>query len=255
MEQNSWKQVNIAYPSPDPRQRERQAVEHLTRVLPAAEAEGLITSWWFIRKGPWRIRYLPATPTNDPMHLLLTGAVNWTTDIYEPETHAFGGAASMSVAHALFHHDSHHLLDYLSDNPDDRREHALILCTALMRAAGLDINEQGDVWAKIADRRAALARHPPTPDPQARFDLIADVRHLLLGTPVADGIDMDWCAAFEDTGSALRTLRDSGKLTRGIRAITALHAIFHMNRLGVRASTQATLARAAAEAIFNEAFF
>ncbi|MGW4682605.1 thiopeptide-type bacteriocin biosynthesis protein [Micromonospora taraxaci] len=252
MEQISWKQVNIAFPSPDPRQRERQAVEHLSRVLPVAEAEGLITSWWFIRKGPWRIRYLPATSTSDPAHLLFTDSVTWTTDIYEPETHAFGGYASMNAAHALFHHDSRHLLDYLSDNPDDRREHALILCTALMRTAGLDINEQGDVWARIADQRGALASPGCAQDPRSETGLTADVRCLLLGSPRAGGIVSGWLGAFEDTGKALRTLRESGKLTRGIRGIIALHVIFHMNRLGVRASTQATLARAAKEAIFDD---
>ncbi|MGC4750532.1 thiopeptide-type bacteriocin biosynthesis protein [Micromonospora sp. DT201] len=253
MEQTPWKQVNIAFPGPDAGQRERHAVEHLSRVLPAAEAEGLISSWWFIRKGPWRIRYLPATSTEDPAHTLLTDNVNWTNDIYEPETHAFGGPASMTAAHALFHHDSRHLLDYLTSNPDDRREHALILCTALMRAAGLDINEQGDVWARIAAQRGALASPAPTQDLRAWTDLTADVRHLLLGSPRAGGIASDWLSTFEDTGTALRTLRESGKLTRGIRGITALHVIFHMNRLGVRASTQATLARAAKEAILNDA--
>ncbi|MEU8284112.1 thiopeptide-type bacteriocin biosynthesis protein [Micromonospora sp. NPDC048905] len=252
MEQNSWQQVNIAYPGPDSRQREVQAAEHLTRVLPAAEAEGLITSWWFIRKGPWRIRYLPATSTSDPVHLLLTDTMSWTSDIYEPEIHAFGGAASMSAAHLLFHQDSHHLLDYLSDNPNDRREHALILCTALMRAAGLDINEQGDVWAQIADQRGTLVSPAPTQDVRARVDLIADVRRLLVGSPRPGGIASEWLSAFEDAGKALRALRESGKLTRGIRGIIALHVIFHMNRLGVRASTQATLTRAAKEAIFDD---
>ncbi|WP_328375747.1 thiopeptide-type bacteriocin biosynthesis protein [Micromonospora zamorensis] len=177
---------------------------------------------------------------------------SWTTDIYEPETHAFGGAASMSAAHALFHHDSRHLLDYLSDNPDDRREHALILCTALMRAAGLDINEQGDVWARIADQRGALASPGRTQDPRSETGLATDVRCLLLGLPRAGGIASRWLSAFEDTGKALRTLRESGKLSRGIRGIIAMHVIFHMNRLGVRASTQATLARAAKEAIFDD---
>ncbi|MEU4472467.1 thiopeptide-type bacteriocin biosynthesis protein [Micromonospora sp. NPDC023888] len=252
MEQNAWKQLNVAYPGPDSRQREVQAVEHLTRVLPAAEAEGLITSWWFIRKGPWRIRYLPAKSAGDPVRPLLTDTVNWTTDIYEPEIHAFGGAASMSAAHVLFHHDSRHLLDYLSDNPDDRREHALILCTALMRAAGLDINEQGDIWARIAVQRGTLITPAPTQDLRAWTDLTADVRRLLLGSPRAGGIASDWLRAFEDAGQALRALRESGKLTRGIRGIAALHVIFHMNRLGIRASGQATLARAAKEAIFDD---
>ncbi|MEU8217233.1 thiopeptide-type bacteriocin biosynthesis protein [Micromonospora taraxaci] len=109
-----------------------------------------------IRKGPWRIRYLPAASTSDPAHILLTDSVTWTTDIYEPGTHAFGGYASKNAAHALFHHDSRHLLDYLSDNPDDRRNtHSSSVPRSC--AAGLDINEQGDVWARIADLHGALA--------------------------------------------------------------------------------------------------
>src|SRR6266851_4165082 len=120
MDETPWKQVNITYPSPDPHQRERQAVDHLVRVLPAAEADGLINSWFFIRKGRWRVRYLIAEDTNghdgrdtDPLHPLLTDGVAWTDDIYEPEVHAFGGPSSMNAAHTLFHSDSRHLLPFL----------------------------------------------------------------------------------------------------------------------------------------------
>jgi thiopeptide-type bacteriocin biosynthesis protein len=74
---------------------------HLARILPAAEANGLITSWFFIRKGPWRVRYLIAEDVNghddrntDPLHPLLTDGVHWTNDIYEPEVHAFGAPAA-----------------------------------------------------------------------------------------------------------------------------------------------------------------
>jgi hypothetical protein len=40
-------------------------------------------------------------------------------------------------------------------------------------------------------------------------------------------------------------------LTRGIRAVITLHVIFHWNRIGLPATTQATLARAAKDAIFG----
>ncbi|MBO4210977.1 thiopeptide-type bacteriocin biosynthesis protein, partial [Micromonospora echinofusca] len=155
MKETPWQQVNITYPGQSRHERERHAIPHLHRVLPAAETAGLITSWWFIRKGPWRIRYLPTTPDTDPgpVHDLLTGTRAWTSDIYEPETHAFGGPDAMDTAHTLFHHDSRHLLTYLHHQPTDRRERSLILCTALMRATGLDLNEQGDVWARVARHR------------------------------------------------------------------------------------------------------
>ncbi|CAJ61345.1 MULTISPECIES: thiopeptide-type bacteriocin biosynthesis protein [Frankia] len=256
MNETAWKQVNITYPSPDPHQRERHAIDHLARVLPAAEADSLITAWFFIRKGPWRIRYLVARetighgePNPDPIHLPLTDGVRWTADIYEPEVHAFGGPSSMNTAHTLFHHDSRHLLTFLRDDPADRREHSLVLCTALMRAAGLDFNEQGDVWARVVEQRPGPAGAPA--DPQAWASFTSDVRHLLLRDARADLIGRDWLNAFKETGEKLRTLRENGTLTRGIRAIIALHVIFHWNRLGLTATTQTTLARAAKEAVFG----
>ncbi|WP_261568994.1 thiopeptide-type bacteriocin biosynthesis protein [Frankia gtarii] len=258
MNETAWKQVNITYPNPDAHQRERHAVGHLARVLPAAEADGLITAWFFIRKGTWRIRYLIARetighgePNPDPIHLLLTDGVRWNADIYEPEVHAFGGPSSMDTAHTLFHHDSRHLLTFLRDNPADRREHSLVLCTALMRTAGLDFNEQGDVWARVAEQRPSLAEPPA--EPQIWTSFTANVRRLLLGDARTNLIGRDWLTAFEETGRTLRTLRENGTLTRGIRTVIALHVIFHWNRLGLITTTQATLARAAKEAVFGNA--
>ncbi|MGH3700268.1 MAG: thiopeptide-type bacteriocin biosynthesis protein, partial [Pseudonocardiaceae bacterium] len=212
--------MNIAFPGQDPRQRERQAVDHLVRILPAAQASGLITSWFFIRKGRWRVRYLPteqATGRDEcPLHPLLTHGVDWTGDIYEPEVHAFGGPASMDTAHELFHADSRHLLAFLGGTPSDRRERSLILCASFMRAAGLEFGEQGDVWARIAEQRSALRGELPDPSTWASFT--DDVRRLLLGKVRPDETTSDWLTAFEEAGRQLRVLRESGQLTRGIRA-------------------------------------
>ncbi|MFD6612783.1 thiopeptide-type bacteriocin biosynthesis protein [Micromonospora chalcea] len=252
MKETPWQQVNITYPGQSRHEREQHAIPHLHRVLPAAETAGLITSWWFIRKGPWRIRYLPTTPDTDPgpVHDLLTGTRAWTSDIYEPEIHAFGGPDAMDTAHTLFHHDSRHLLTYLHHQPADRRERSLILCTALMRATGLDLNEQGDVWARVARHRLEHRTWPPAADPATWEAFTGKVRHLQLGTTRTTS---DWQTAFENAGTALRHLRDTGKLTRGLRAVIAEHVIFHWNRIGIPATTQAVLAQAAAEAIFGRA--
>jgi thiopeptide-type bacteriocin biosynthesis protein len=245
-----WCQVNLAYPGSDRPRRERYAVAHLSRVLPAAEAAGLITSWWFIRKGPWRIRYLPTqTPAGpDPVHRLLTETVPGTTDIYEPEIHAFGGGEAMAAAHLLFHDDSRHLLRFLHRDPADRRERSLILCTALMRTAGLDLYEQGDVWARVAQLRAIHLNRTPVPDRRSWDTFTGNVRYLVVG---AVRTPDDWHAAFQHTGTALRGLRESGRLTRGLRAVITQHVIFHWNRIGLAATTQALLAQAAKEAILG----
>jgi thiopeptide-type bacteriocin biosynthesis protein len=246
-----WEQINISYAGESPQQREQHAIAHLGQVLPAAEIAGLITSWWFIRKGAWRIRYLPVHNHDAHHHArkLLTDAVTWTSDIYEPETQAFGGPDAMATAHTLFHHDSRHLLTYLQQHPADRRERSLILCTALMRAAGLDLNEQGDVWCRVVEHRAELLNQPPAPDATTWEQFTRDVRRLLVGAArFTDG----WHTAFQDAGTNLQQLRQTGKLTRGLRTVLALHVIFHWNRIGIAGATQATLAQAAKEAIFGD---
>lgn len=253
MDKTHWRQINIAYPGDNPEQREQQAVTHLAQVLPASEDSGLITTWWYLRKGPWRIRYTPTTTCHDtdPIRQLLTQTHPWTSDIYEPETHAFGGTEAMQVAHALFHHDSRHLLTYLHPRPSDRRERSLILCTALMRSAGLDLDEQGDVWAKVANARAAAHNRLPPTDSDVWKAFTDNVRHLLLGISHTDELSRTWHTAFETAGASLRALREAGKLTRGLRAAIAKHVIFHWNRIGIPAADQAALAHAATEAIFG----
>ncbi|CNE69452.1 thiopeptide-type bacteriocin biosynthesis domain [Mycobacterium tuberculosis] len=251
-DESSWTQVNLAFPGKDGRDRERQAAAHLARVLPAAETAGLITSWFFIRKGRWRVRYRPAeTGGRDggPLHSQLTRDVEWAGDIYEPEIYAFGGHPSMDTAHELFHADSRHLLAFLNGAATDRRERSLILCTALMRAAGLEIGERGDVWARIAEQRSVLCRELPD---QATWESFTDdVRRLLLGKALPGDTGHDWLTAFENAGEQLKVLRESGRLKRGIRAVTALHVIFHWNRIGITGPTQAVLAQAAKEAILG----
>lgn len=250
-DETSWRQVNIAFPGQDTRESERHAITHLARVLPAAESAGLITSWSFIRKGRWRVRYRPAgTGGRDSgsLRAQLVRGLDWTGDIYEPEVHAFGGPASMDAAHELFHADSRHLLTFLSGPASDRRERSLILCTALMRAAGLEFGEQGDVWARIAEQRSALRGE--LPDPATWTSFTDDVRQLLTGQARRDDIGHDWLTAFENAGGQLKALRESGQLERGIRVVTALHVIFHWNRIGLTGPTQAVIAQAATDAIF-----
>ncbi|WP_063798720.1 thiopeptide-type bacteriocin biosynthesis protein [Nocardia sp. NRRL S-836] len=250
--QTMWTQRNLTFPGTSPAAREHHAVAHLSRVLTELRERDLALQWWFVRKGAWRIRYhitKPADLTDDPVHPVLTAGLAWTRDIYEPETHAFGGPQSMDLTHELFCQDSRFLLTYLATEAADRRERSLVLFTALMRAAELDPNEQGDVWAQVADYRPAASTS--SRDPQTWVAFTAQVAHLLRGTARSALVDPGWLAAYTHAGDMLRTLRKEGLLTRGIRAVIALHIIFAWNRLGLTAPTQAELATAAKEAIFG----
>ncbi|OHV63458.1 thiopeptide-type bacteriocin biosynthesis protein [Pseudofrankia sp. BMG5.36] len=246
----------------------------LIQAMTEAEDDGLLTSWWFIRKAPcWRLRIQPATDVASPAGPGAAAAVfarldalrddghlaAWTETIYEPETHAFGGPAAMNLAHRLFHHDSRHVLAHLAtltSHTDLRRELSVLLCCALMRAAGQDWYEQGDIWARVAATRP----NPPAATGAARR--LESRLHRLLTTDTSPGTPLTsaagplasftgWAGAFTDTGRNLYRLAHDGNLQRGLRAVLAHHVLFHWNRLGLPYPTQALLAHTAANVILT----
>jgi protein-L-isoaspartate(D-aspartate) O-methyltransferase len=164
MQQGDWQQAVITFASRNG--AEETAAASLRPALAAAQDSGAITGWFFTRKFPcWRLRYrlAPAGTGFEPGEILDSLAAGgritgWAPGIYEPETAAFGGPAAMDIAHDLFCADSSHVLAYLACRPGNvpgqpgagRREVAVLLAGHLMRGAGQDWFEQGDIWAKVA---------------------------------------------------------------------------------------------------------
>ncbi|MBL7499873.1 thiopeptide-type bacteriocin biosynthesis protein [Frankia sp. CNm7] len=267
-EPSAWHQLNITFASTDRRTVEHAIVTGLGLALAKAEDRGTITSWFFMRKQPWKLRYLPSdeTVSHQVDTILQTAAdalrqsghiTRWRPGSYEPETHAFGGENGMTVVHTLFHADSRHLFNYLTRSgairaspTDQRRELSLLLCSAFLRAARLDRFEQADVWSRVGTLRPA-----PAIPPEHRDRLVAAVDQLTGTGPSTSHAAVhhldDWLLAFQTAGKNLRTLADDGDLTRGLRAVTAHAILFHWNRAGLTAQTQANLAHAAQVAILG----
>ncbi|MER6206361.1 thiopeptide-type bacteriocin biosynthesis protein [Streptomyces sp. NPDC001642] len=258
----TWCQANVAFP--DWERAETIAVAQLAPLLRAAVDEGAVTAWFIIRKRAcWRLRYLPAAGGQDHIgqgldFLITEGLITaWTEIIYEPEIHAFGGADAMASAHRLFHRDSRSLIDFLqSGGGRHRRETSLMLCSLMMRSAGLDWYEQGDVWARVGAHRAL-----PAGTEQGHSDQLLSSVHRLIsvngedmmraGGPLAHAAE--WASAYADAGRELAHLADSGQLHRGLRDVLAHHVLFAWNRIGLPYATQATLAAAAKTVIFGPA--
>jgi protein-L-isoaspartate(D-aspartate) O-methyltransferase len=275
MGSEGWQQAAIEF-------ADRQTAEHvaagcLRPELVAAQAQGLIAGWFFIRKTPcWRVRY---QPTNGHAWPHLAGVLDglaadgriagWTTGVYEPEVHTFGGPAAMNLAHHLFGDDSRQVLDYLAQPASTpatpaasaprigRRELTMLLCSVLLRAAGQDWYEQGDLWARVAQCRPG--RHPasqperPTLKPAVYRLMTVDAgptSRLVDGGPLA--ALAHWSAAFERAGQQLAELTRRGTLTRGVRAVLTHHVIFHWNRLGLSYPEQSTLAALAKEVVMAD---
>jgi len=260
-----WCQYNIEFP-------DRSTAEHVTAwdlrpALIEAQEAGLLHGWWFMRKQPWKLRYLPDDPAAATAITGLLGKLTangkitgWTPGIYEPETMAFGGQQSIDVAHDLFHHDSLHILTRAARPAAPalgQREISVMLCSVMLRAAGLDWYEQGDVWAKIASLRPGTCG---TISP-GRAATLAPAMHSLmtinarsLCTPGRDGPLTGyggWVTAFENAGQALADLARHGQLSRGLRAVLAHHILFHANRAGLPITDQSTLAALASSHVFG----
>lgn len=271
----TWFQVRVTFP--DPADPETAAATHLAPVLRHAQATGTLGSWWFVRKSPdWRLRLSPASgksvtdlratlrPAFDD--LTATGTIHaWSEAIYEPEEYALGGEAGTEVAHRLFAADSGHILDRVhteitSRTPPrlGRREASVLLIVTLLRAAGLDWYERGDVF----DRVSHLRPPPAAPPTAAEVQTLATALRRLLTADTDPAGDLfgsgrplanlgTWASAFHDAGRALGQAAYTGTLHRGLRDLLAHHVIFHWNRIGLDVETQGSLTAAARETILR----
>jgi protein-L-isoaspartate(D-aspartate) O-methyltransferase len=240
---------------------EMMAVHHLRPLLADAERSDRLASWWFVRKAEsWRVRFAlahdadeAATAFADQIATTLygQGAIRrHAYGAYEPEIEAFGGAGAMDIAHVLFHHDSRYVLDHLARHQDHRRELAVLLASHLLRAAGQDWYEQGDIWARLAAHRGA----PGVLGPSART--VVAVQRLITAAADTYGSPLHaepaWRTAFDHAGKALADLNQHSALTRGLRAVLTHHLLFAFNRLGVSAEHQYLLATSASQVIFHQ---
>lgn len=226
--------------------------------LDALTATAATGEWWFLRKHPcWRVRIADTDPAQ------VTGLLgqltddrvidSWHQEIYEPEEHAFGGPAGMSIAHSLFCADSRGVLGYvrLDNTPIGRRELSALLTSALLGSARLDWFERGDVFARIARMRPA-----PPQDSSAKLAGLTGQLQALIAIPAADALTRgemaplatQWLDAFSDAGRRFGETARHGELDRGLRAVLTHVVIFHWNRLGLPASAQGILATAARDA-------
>ena len=259
--EHEWCQVRIQFPIWQ--QAEEIGARELRPRLDHLQEAGAIAGWWFLRKHPcWRIRVRcteaegTASAVESVLNELLAAGLieRWWPTIYEPEIAAFGGGIGMNTAHELFCADSRGVLDYIQ-HPRPAlgpRELSILLCIAMMRAAGLDSFECGDVFDRVTRLRPPLTTAATTQIGK----LAASIRTLINVSAHQDDAlfapsgpaehGRPWLAAFETAGRDLGDAASSGTLERGVRAIFTHVLIFHWNRLGLSASTQSTLARAAA---------
>lgn len=261
--EHTWYQVRVRFP--DWSAAETVGTTTLGPSLDRLRTDRAVAGWWFLRKYPcWRLRLLRAdtAAVNRVLDELSdTGVIErWWPTVYEPESAAFGGLTGMDTVHDLFCADSAGVLDYLRQEAPGlgRRELSVLLLGGLMRAAGLDAFECGDVFDRVARLRPA-----PADADTARISKLADSVRVLLSIPdVADSElfttggpvahAAPWLAALRACGERLGHAAADGRMNRGLRAILTHVVIFHWNRFGLAATSQGILARAATTALLPQ---
>ena len=228
----------------------------LIDVAPLLRALDSDRCWWIRKDTTLRLRLRHPTP--DEIDRITAAArqhgAHVHPGVYEPETHAFGGPAGIAAAHRMACRDAWHLAGHLTHHREHLHRHEvfLLLATRLMRAAGLDLEEQGDVWARIA------AHRPPAGTVAASTR--RSVRHLIFSAADTDADTAAsplsqapaWSRAVETAGTELAALAATGQLTRGLRAVVTNLLLFMANRHGVQSRPLSALSTAAHHVIFQE---
>ncbi|MFI6157714.1 thiopeptide-type bacteriocin biosynthesis protein [Kitasatospora sp. NPDC051170] len=256
---DSWAHVNIR--PTDWHSAEATMAAHLAPMLCDAEARGTLISWWYVRKHPyWRLRLQTAclalrTHLAQEMARLQSQGViaSWSPGIYEPETAALGGPLGINAAHALFHADSRALLTehHQPETPRlGRRELSILMCSVMLRAAGQEWTEQGDVWTRVAAMRPTPAGLPESDTAGIRALLSADTLAMAEPGQALHG-EADRIHAFARAGHELADIALRGSLTRGLRDVLAHMIAFHWNRVAIPTPHQAILARTARDHILG----
>lgn len=239
-DQEPWWQATIDFPDPN-------GISPEAAIALVAGLEG--QRFHFLRK-EGKLRLRTEKPVTDVFHQLTDQqATGWTPGIYEPEVEAFGGAEGMTIAHELFCADSPPALAATGDARN--RERCILLLSTLFRAAALDPFEIGDVWARLAALRPSIA----LPSEEEQRPQLAAMRRLMNADAAQrETTEAQWServAAFETAGRALAALASQGRLTRGLRAVLAHHAIFAFNRAGTPPAEQAAAAWLARQVTFD----
>lgn len=242
----------------------------LAPLLDRLTRRGSADRWWFLVKDDGvphvRLRLLGREPgltarTAPAIEAALAslrraGRVRrWCTVPYEPEVILFGGPEGTRLSHVLLHRDSRAAARWLAGGHARIEEASVIAIRALLAGAELDIFEQGDVWARVASQRPAVAdrRGARAGAATGRLYLAGpDEVRALLGTGEAYAALEDWAVDLHRSGQELAAAARRGELGRGLRAILATHVIFHWNRLGLPAAAQAALAGRVAAWIFDD---
>jgi thiopeptide-type bacteriocin biosynthesis protein len=250
-----WLYFRIAVQSNQ--QANRILAQEIAPLLKKLGAQYPILGWWWINKMDvcgnalrLRVHVSDAQTEAGPALEKHFKDVGWNVAQlrYEPELCLFGGPAGIRLAHAYFCFESEFLADWMrqSDESDHVLPEGLSLAIVLrtLRAAGLDLFEQWDVFDRLCHKRPQTAGSTTPSSIQA---VASKVVHAGPG-PVFElyaGEKADLLKKYGETldsfGQELARAVYAGQLECGLREFLTPLILFHWNRTGFLPRLQAAL--------------
>lgn len=231
-------------------------------VMRALLGENAISQWWWLQKtdilGPC-IRLRMQTTANASRSLsddigarFADAGLMVSVPVYDPEVRLFGGPSGMDLAHRIFCADSAFLAKWMSRR--EPRRHAVpeglsvALVLRLCASAGMDLFECWDLFEQISDKRpldASRAEPVIALCAQIAGTVLKTGRDGIIG--LYQGLDREdieeHFGVLELLGKELAGACLRGEITSSCRTFLAPVVLFHWNRAGFCAMTQAAISR------------
>lgn len=226
------------------------------------QSEKIIQGFWYMRKsdgGPHlrvRIELTKWTQEKDLLDKIASFKkryphLNWSNNIYEPETLVFGGAKSIDVLHKLFQADTDFYLAWQRDLITDGTaqigpmELSIIAISQLFKACGFGVTESWDVWMQVVHYRpgpkeSLLKTFQSNQKRIQRLWKQGDSMIHLLPDP-SQASWQNFTRELERTGLQLRSLAAHGEMERGLRKVMVWVIIFLWNRWGLSPAEQVAI--------------
>jgi thiopeptide-type bacteriocin biosynthesis protein len=262
---HGWLQLGVRAPS------EQAVADFLVNDLAEAargwQSGGQIDRFFFMRKPPGlRIRFRGRNLRQRILPNLLERLERAREEgrvtghefgVYDAETHQFGGALGLDIAHEWFTADSFAAiallaLEHSGRDTSGREALSLFALNDLISRVAGDSWEQWDVWSELR-----LTGRLPRLSTTTRAELLEELeknreglsrslwkREVVLASLSVEeqAIANQLCAANSVTAARLKRAAAQGALEYGPRKILPFFIIFHWNRLGFEVPLQMALA-------------
>lgn len=256
----NWLQINLAIQRQqgDALPSARAFFQRLSPALKNWRQHGVVNRFFFVRKPPdLRLRFLVGTTETHmlpELEMILSSLVRdgfvqrFFRSVYEPEFRQFGGIEAMEWVHRYFDADSMGwiALDRLASRGERTSSTEMFVLATMNDLFLRTLSCPEEVWDAWCNLASVMPSDHSDDAPMADIVLLESL--LPSASPAEVQILQEFVSSNQQLANGLWQVWNGGRLQCGLRSILPFVAMFHFNRHGLNAATQAALAHAMSRA-------